>query len=63
MSLDMQNPAMQGGASRDLLGRPSLSPFTQPDWKTQLIAERHNLPFSVAAMICDEVFGGQRHAR
>lgn len=63
MPSDMQNPAVQGGAWRDLLGGRSLEPFTQPDWQTQLIAQRHRLPLATAALICGEVFGGRCHAR
>ncbi len=61
MSPHVQNPAVQGGASRDLLGGWSQPLNTAADWRAQLLASRFSLSPSMARQISLQVFGEAGH--
>ncbi len=61
MSPNMQNPAVQGGASRNQLVGWSRSFNTDVDWRAQLLASRFSLSPSMARQISLQVFGEAAH--
>jgi hypothetical protein len=61
MSLHMQNPAVEGGASRNQLGG-WLQPFnTQTDWRTQLLVSRFALSPAIARAVSAHFYGEARN--
>lgn len=60
MSLHMQNPAVQGGASRNQLGGwlPPLN--TQIDWRAQLLISRFRLSPVMAREVAAHFYGEAR---
>ncbi len=54
---DMQNPAVQGGASRDMLGGSSHPSPTAMDWRAQLIASRFRLSPIIARQVSAMHYG------
>lgn len=61
MAPEMQNPAVQGRASRDMLGGSSHSSFTALTWRAQHIASRFSLSPSMARQVSSLLFRGDEH--
>jgi len=58
---DMQNPAVEGGASRNhSVGRLHSSP-TASDWRAQMLASRFCLSPWMARQVCSLHFGESGH--
>ena len=51
MTPNMQNPAGQGGASRDMLGGSSHSSSTALNWRAQRLASRFSLSPPIAQLV------------
>ena len=58
MSLHMQNPGWQAGASRNQLGGWLHSFTTQADWRTQLLISRFSLSPTMARVVSAHFYGG-----
>ena len=60
MSLHMQNPAVQGGASRNQLGGWLHPSNTQTDWRAQLLVSRFRLSSAMAREVSAHFYGEGR---
>ena len=60
MTLHMQNPGVQAGASRDPIGIRPRNPLTAPGWRWQHIASRYRLPSSMAREVYWQCYGETR---
>ena len=60
MSLHMQNPAVQGGASRNQLVGWLHSLNTQTDWQAQLLVSQFRLSSAMAGEVSAHFYGEGR---
>lgn len=61
MSSQMQNPGVQAGVSRDLIGISSRKFLTAPGWRWQQIATRFWLSPQMARKISRHCYGETRN--
>lgn len=57
MTPQMQNPGVQAGASRDLIGISSQKSLTAPGWRWQQIATRFRLSPEMAREVSRHCYG------
>ncbi|MWV26440.1 hypothetical protein [Aurantiacibacter rhizosphaerae] len=60
MTPHMQNPGVQAGVSRDLIGISSRKTLTAPDWRWQQIAIRFWLSSEMAKEVSRHCYGEAR---